>query len=298
MVKKFLGSKAAILVLSGLSILVIIYLIASLGSLDLGSAKPFIIVQETEALTSAKPPVWNSLGLVIAVYCVFLLIILYFLLAPEKRKKYFRALAWLLLAGILVFLILSRMRPENSASPSAVETETQALDGSHSGISLSSTPTNTPMPGIVPPIFTLPQVSSRLSYFIVPVVLLVVAGFLVWLVWRKRKMGAPYEALAKIARTALDDIEAGKEWGDTILNSYYQMNRAVVDWRGIHRQESMTPAEFADYLVSKNLPGEAVHRLTALFERVRYGDKKSTREEFREAVDCLTAILDYCKGAK
>jgi hypothetical protein len=128
--------------------------------------------------------------------------------------------------------------------------------------------------------------------------LLVVACVWVWLVWRKRRMNAPYEELAEIARSALDDIQAGKDWGDAIMNSYYRMNEAVADWRGIHRRVGMTPAEFAEYLVSTHLPPQAVYRLTSLFERVRYGDKKSTRKDIQEAVDCLTAILDYCQGAK
>ncbi len=288
--KRFFGGKTAILLLGGLSILVIIYLITSLGSLELKPARPFTYIQETEYIPPGSPPAWNGL-VYVSVFFAVLLVIIFFLLTPEQRKKYIRALAWLVLAGIIIFLILSKFSLGNSVSPPPAETQ-------NSVVPLSSEPTDTPMPAVTPSVFVPPQVSSWTSYLVALVLLLAVAGGWGWLVWRKRKMGAPYDALAEIAQSALKDIEAGKDWGDAILNSYYRMNRAVADWRGIRRRESMTPAEFADFLVSAHLPREAVDRLTALFERVRYGGKKSTRKDIKEAVDCLTAISDYCQRAR
>ena len=288
--KRLFGSKTAILILGGLSILVIVYLIASLGGLVLKLAKPFAYVQETEAIPPGGLPTWNGFVFV-AVFMAALLIILYFLLPPDQRKKFLWALARLALVGIIIFLILSKLSLGNPLEPPP---ETPAAGA----VTLVPGPTETLEPAVTPSVFTPPQVSSWTSYLVALVLLLAVAGVWGWLVWRKRKMGPPYDALAGIARSALDDIEAGKDWGDAILNSYYRMNRAVADWRGIRRRESMTPAEFAGYLVSAHLPREAVDRLTALFERVRYGGKKSTRKDIQEAVDCLTAISDYCQRAK
>jgi hypothetical protein len=42
------------------------------------------------------------------------------------------------------------------------------------------------------------------------------------------------------------------------------------------------------------LPGDAVQRLTRLFEAVRYGGYRSGRKDVNEAVACLTSILNYC----
>ena len=42
------------------------------------------------------------------------------------------------------------------------------------------------------------------------------------------------------------------------------------------------------------LPGEAVHTLTHLFERVRYGARRSSNDEISQAIACLTAIRNYC----
>jgi hypothetical protein len=280
--KKILDTKTAILVLGGLSIPVLIYLIASLGGLELKPAKPFAYVQDTNAVSPGGLPSWNGLAFVI-VFFVASMIILYLFLPPEMKKKFLKGLVWFALAGIVTLLILSSLSRGEPVQPQQ-ETPGEVFI--------------TRVPETTPSVFTPPQVSSWTAYLVTLVILLVVAALWVWLVWRKRKMGAPYELLAEIAQSGLDDIDAGKDWGDTILNSYYRMNKAVDDWRGIRRRVSMTPAEFAEYLVSSHLPGAAVNNLTALFERVRYGEKKSTSKDIQEAVDCLTAILNYCAGAK
>lgn len=288
--KKILGSKTAILFLGGLCILVVIFLIASLGGLELKPAKPFAYIHEDAPSKPGGLPAWNGFGYLI-VFFVALLVALYFLLPPDQRKKYLQMLAWLVLAGFIIFLILFRLNLGKPIQPTQGNPNEEV-------ITLVPVPTDTPVLAVTPSVFTAPQVSSWTSYLVALGILLIVAGIWGWLVWRKRKMGAPYEALAEIAQSALEDIEAGKDWGNAILNSYSRMNTAVAEWRGIHRGVSMTPAEFANYLVSMHLPDAPVYRLTALFERVRFGNKESSRKDIQEAVDCLTAILDYCRGAK
>ena len=288
--KKFLGDKTAILILGGLSVLVVIYLIASLGGLELKPAKPFAYLQDTPAISPGGLPSWNGLFYAIGFFAV-VLIILFFLLPREQRKKFLQALAWFVLAGLVIFLILSKL-----SLGRAVEQPKE--DPGKALVSPIPGPTDTPMPVVPPSVFTPPLVSSWTSYLVALGLLLVISGIWVWFIWRKRKKGVPYEALAEIAQAALEEINAGKDWGDIVLNSYYRMNKSVADWRGIQRRAGMTPAEFADYLVSAHLPGEAVYRLTSLFERVRYGDKKSTHKDIQDAVGSLTAILDYCRGEK
>ena len=75
------------------------------------------------------------------------------------------------------------------------------------------------------------------------------------------------------------------------------MSDAVSRNRGLFRAKAMTPAEFARRLERAGLPGDAVRRLTRLFEAVRYGGRKSSQKEINEAVSCLTAILHYCGEA-
>jgi hypothetical protein len=285
--RKFLGSRTAILVLGGLSILVIIFLIASLGGFEFKPAKPFAFIQENTPGSPGGLPFGNGLVYVIAVF-ILLLTVLIILLPPDQRKKLLIKLAWLVLAGVVIALVFSWINPVSRIQLP------QENPGDVVG-TLVPVPTGTIMPAITPSIFVPPPVSSWISYFVALGILLAITAVWAWILWRRRKKGAPYDALAEIARSTLNDIEAGRDWGDAILNSYFRMTRVVSEWRGIRRGLSMTPAEFADYLVSVHLPGEAVYPLTSLFERVRYGDKQSTRKDIQEAVDCLNSILDYCR---
>jgi hypothetical protein len=68
----------------------------------------------------------------------------------------------------------------------------------------------------------------------------------------------------------------------------------VADKRRLYREVAMTPHEFALQLEQAGLPGDAVTRLTSLFEGVRYGDRRSGPKDVNEAVSCLKAILHYC----
>ncbi len=153
--------------------------------------------------------------------------------------------------------------------------------------------------GDAPPAFVSPQGNSWLSY---AVGLAIAAGlvFLTWkgyAIWKELNAPAtvsPINALAKIARTSLNDLSAGRDSTDVILNCYYRMSEAVAEKKNLDRKASMTPGEFAVRLEQAGLPGDAVKRLTRLFESVRYGGAKSDPASVREAVTCLTTILHYC----
>ena len=285
--KKFLGSKTAVLVLGLFSLLIIFYLTASLGGLELKAAKPFSYGQPTRVNTPGDLPPWNGFAIVIMVFTV-VLVIMVFLLPPEQRKKFLQTLVWLILGGVIIFFFLSRFSLGVSVTQPTEEPGGRVT-------TLASEPTDTPEPEITPSVFTPPEVSPWSSTLVALVILLVAGGVAAWMVLRKRKKGTPYDALADIASSALEDIEAGREWGDVIVYSYYRMNKVVAEWRGIRRNDSMTPAEFAKTLISAHLPGEAVEQLTSLFEIVRYGGKNTSEIEMKQAVDCLTTITEYCR---
>ncbi len=288
--RKFLGSKTAVLIFGGVSILFIIILIASLGGLEFKPAKPFAYVQERASSPPGSLPSWNGFAFLIAGFLV-LFVLLIILLPSDQRKKFLTRLGWLVLACVIIALIAYRINLGNSINPMQ-ENPTEVI------ITNVPASTATIAPVINPSIFVPPRVSSWTSYFVALGLLLIIVLLWGWTLWRRRNKGAPYVELADIARSTLDDIQAGRDWGDAILNSYYRMTGVISGWRGIRRGLGTTPREFADYLVSIHLPGGAVYPLTALFERVRYGDKHSTSKDIQEAVDCLTAILDYCREPK
>jgi hypothetical protein len=104
----------------------------------------------------------------------------------------------------------------------------------------------------------------------------------------------PLTDIAHIARSSLDELSRGRDTGDVIINCYLRMGDVVADKRKLQREIAMTPQEFAVRLERAGLPGDAVHRLTGLFETVRYGDRKSAPRDVTEAVNCLNAILRSC----
>ena len=106
-----------------------------------------------------------------------------------------------------------------------------------------------------------------------------------------------FKKIAGIARSSLRDISSGRDSTDVIINCYFRMSDVVADKRNLNRSAAMTPHEFAGRLEQAGLPGDAVRRLTRLFEKVRYGGHRTDSSAVNEAVACLTTILHYCGEA-
>jgi hypothetical protein len=135
--------------------------------------------------------------------------------------------------------------------------------------------------------------------FLIAFTIAVVLMLMIWrgyLIWRELNPPpvSPMKKLAKIVRSSLNDLSAGRDSTDVILNCYFRMSDVVAEKKRIDRKESMTPAEFAIRLEQAGLPGDAVKRLTRLFEAVRYGGQKTNSTMVNEAVACLTTILHFC----
>lgn len=149
------------------------------------------------------------------------------------------------------------------------------------------------------PVFEPPQVSPTVSYLISFgfALLLVVSLWVIYRAWKKftaLHAITPLEEIAHIARSSLQDLSTGRDSSDVIVRCYLQMSDVVADKHQLERDAAMTPQEFALRLERAGLPGEAVRRLTRLFEMVRYGDRKSSPRDVNEAVSCLKTILHYC----
>jgi hypothetical protein len=146
-----------------------------------------------------------------------------------------------------------------------------------------------------------PQVGSP------PAILLWLAAFaaavlVIALCWRlatdKRKSAAAPSAIAIEAETARLALLEGKNFKDVITLCYKKMSRAMEKKSGIERQASTTAREFETMLENEGIPLESVHRLTLLFEEVRYGDCQASRAEEAEAITCLEAIEGYARKGK
>jgi len=216
--------------------------------------------------------VWGLVGLMV--------ILIAMLLSPEMRRRLLRILFRVAVTAWALYFLIKR----GIISPN--------LFGN--GEAPPSQDTVVPVPAFEPP-----QVSPTLSYLISFVIALVWL-LVIWLIYRgwKRYVSLntkkPLDEIAKIARSSLNDLSSGRNSSDVIINCYLRMSDVVSSTRHLYRNTAMTPHEFALHLEQAGLPGDAVTRLTRLFEGVRYGNRKSGPQDINEAVSCLKTILHYC----
>jgi len=154
-----------------------------------------------------------------------------------------------------------------------------------------------------PASFVAPTISPAVTYlfsFTMAAIFLVVA----WLLGRRllaRRLPdekpASLNEIAQAARTSLDDLSAGRDLDDAVMRCYLRMTEVVAHQRGLQRNRAMTAAEFSVRLQEAGLPTVAVHRLTNLFESVRYGARGTGDRERQEATECLGSILAACGEA-
>ena len=137
--------------------------------------------------------------------------------------------------------------------------------------------------GNAPPIFI---------WLVITGLVLLVFAVGIWLYRTTSKAPSTTDLIKEEARNALKEIQEGKELSNIVIRCYMQMVHVLETERGIEREDSMTTQEFKRLLVSHDFPERAVNRLTSLFEKVRYGNKRIEVNDEVTAVDCLTAITE------
>jgi hypothetical protein len=203
------------------------------------------------------------------------------MLSPEARKRLIKMILRLGLTIWAIYYALNKFRPQGVFG---TEAEGAVMEQGPEVI------------GTLPP-YTPLVVPSWLIYVASLLTVLFFAGIGFWLyriLWPPKSQ---LQDLTRAARTALKDISAGRDWDDTVIQCYVRMSEVLDQKRGLYRQQAMTPQEFATRLEQAGLPSDPVRRLTRLFEKARYGGRKSSREDVNEAVVCLTAIL-HAVGAQ
>jgi hypothetical protein len=290
--RKCFHSPAFSLILGVTSILLLVLLAAGVESLEFRQGEPFSYV-EVEEEASEAPPEPINLGplaiLSVVILAVFVTIAL-IAASPSQRR---RILLILLLFGLSLLLIMWWLSRGGENSVTLPTLTPSMAHTSQAGEAPAPVMTEVP-----PVVYQPPPVSPWISIGVTFAVLLVVA-VLVWVAVRFRlRDTAPLDALADIAGQAVSDLQAGKDYGDTILNCYADMVVAVEKGRGVRRRGNLTPAEFVAVLERARLPSAAVRRLTALFERVRYGSKKASAQEIEQAIACLSEISTAVREAQ
>lgn len=288
--RSFFQKKFAIVLLAALALGALTILARSLDQVPFNQAQHYRMDATDNAPVSAQEvrdifgetPIWKQI-LVLALITLMLVLLL-LLLSPEFRKKLLRMLLRfvVIVAGTFLFLRF-------------YGSQLFALQQMIAQVGEQAPPVDAqPLPAFQPP-----HISPTFSY-------LVSFGFaLLWIAvmwglyrgWQKYvalNTKKPLDEIANIARSSLHDLSSGRDSSDVIINCYLRMSDVVADKRRLRREIAMTPQEFALRLERAGLPGEAVRRLTRLFEMVRYGDRKSAPKDVSEAVSCLNTILHYC----
>jgi len=290
--RALLEKKPLVLLLSILALGALVVLSVNLRNVSFDSAQP-IGQEEAEQST---PPSQFALGepseessqsqVILIVALVMLIALVAILLSPEGRKRMFIFLVRMAFTLWALYFLFNRYPGMFSFLNPAMQRDALRPQEMDAGSS------------IPPPVFTPPQETPMLNY---AVSLLIVLGgiFVAWrvyLAWKamNQRPATSLQDLARIARSSLRDLSDGQETTNVIMNCYFRMSDVVYDRKSLQRGLSMTPAEFAFRLEEAGLPGDAVRRLTRLFESVRYGDRKAGPKDVNEAVVCLTTILQYC----
>ena len=276
----------------GFAILTMLLLAASLPNLQFQPGHPF-------SLGNASPPPGATGGietpsdffliLIRGLLALALILvpfyIIFHLLTPEGRRK--------LLGDLFVLLIFFALAEILSRLPRKEQTLQQQPSGGQGGLVF-------PTPG--PTATFTAQSTPAIEIFVMVAIALVIAigiGFLYWY-YRRRSQAqmepTPLEQLANEAQNAVDALNAGEEFKDIVIRSYARMSQVLIQERGLKRDQAMTPYEFEQSLVEKGLPYDPVHQLTHLFQEVRYGTQKPGVADEQRAMDCLRAIVAYCRN--
>ena len=214
-------------------------------------------------------------------WALLIISVIAFIISPEVRKETIKRVIRYTLIILMLHGIIRLMPPLPKAEePSETPPVAGLLDEN------SQEPLPAPPEFVVnPPEWIIGAVSTAL----LAVLLL---GF--WLLWRqffKPKPPTPIQRLTREVKQTLVDIQAGADLKDTILRCYRQMSHIISQEKGLDRRQAMTPREFEQFLADSGLDNAHIHRLTRLFERVRYSAQAPTYNEEQEATACLTAIV-------
>ncbi len=201
---------------------------------------------------------WDIMFVWLAVVVPFVLVAL--LLPPELRKRLLQQIVRFALF-VLALVMALRYRlihlPEfESADLAAGQAGSQMMAGTGESEA-----------------FTAPVLPPWLTYVISFALFAILAGGLysVYELWRRNhtRRHSALSTIAAVARESLDSLAEGRPWGGVIVEAYARMVDAARLARGLHRDVSWTPREFATRLARNGLPASAVDELTRLFEAAR-----------------------------
>jgi hypothetical protein len=283
--------KLWMLLLLGMATAALILLSTAITGLELLPGQPFSLGGEPSGGTGGSEMLPGAevfallFRVMTAIFGLLLPVtIVYFIVSPKFRKQVLRNFL-LMLPLLLMFYLLMRSSPD-FLKPAE---EAQPLGPLAEGFPEAPTPEFVATP---------PQWLVVVANLVLALLIAALVVGAVWLLWRLRHQRiSPLEQLAQEAKEAIEAIQAGADLKNTVMRCYYEMSQVLREQRGIRRQRATTPREFERQLEQLGLPGEQVRQLTRLFEKVRYGAKTVDEDEERQAISCLTAVIEFCRSS-
>jgi hypothetical protein len=294
--QKIFQDKRAVLLVAVLALVSLILLAGSLRRMDFRPGEPIggfsgddnIPPVNFGALIeqAVQIPLWKQVTFWVAMLVV--VVILTSMLNPELRKQlilgFIRAALF-----VIGFVFIVKRNPE-------------LLGNVLGSLSIPENVAINPQGSDVPaPVFEPPQISGWLT-FLVAIAVVTLLALLFW--WLNKSLEhlrtqsvsshPPLKDIAHIARASIKNIQAGGDYGNSIIECYAQMSAVVGKKKGLRRGMDMTAREFSTHLTRSGLPREPVESLTRLFESARYSGRSVGTTESNEAVRCLTLIVQSC----
>jgi len=219
--------------------------------------------------------IWRVFGLII-LWVILPLSFIFFLVSPEMRKVVIRRAFTLGFSAYALFILLrqcSQMNPQELLNIDQLsDTALEARDPLEVNFSPQTT--------------DILELIANLIF--ISVVVILIWQIARWWIGRSKTL----DRVAAEASETLDDLRAGIDLQDRILQCYGEMNHLLIKRRGIQRRQEMTAREFENELEGIGLPLEQVRILTRLFEKARYGAASLGETERQQAEQCLVAIVD------
>lgn len=266
--------------------LALVALAAGIGGLTLQPGRPLQLDLPAAGAGGGRGGLDIRLALVAFIWFCLIVSAVGLVVSRSLRRYLLRTLPIYLVYGLLIYLFLSWLWSQVGAG-GGVEVQPPPLtEAGPTPPTLGAAPLEPPAFVANPPQWLVLGVSL--------VVGLAVVGA-IWLIARRARRPNPEDALGQLARearSALTSLESGEELRNAVLRCYAEMSRVLGERRGVQRDKTMTPREFEARLAATGVRDEHIRRLTRLFERVRYGGREPGEREEREAVACLSAIVE------
>lgn len=270
-----------------LVVVLLMLLALSLPTLELRDGGPFNLLtyflRQISFGAPSVPPAVEPLqgdwigGLRLLFWVLAPIAILYAIISPQYRRLLLRTTIFIIAFVVITNRLREMMRP--------VGREGEELFGQ------AGRPETLVGPPPAPDFVTDTPEWFVLVIDLVLVLLLVGIGWFLWRRLRRRpETEAEPEFLAS-ASSALRHLEAGDDVRDVIMRCYAEMTNLLAASGRAQRHRAMTPRDFEAHLARLGMRDEHIHRLTRLFERVRYGGIHPDAATQAEAQACLRAIV-------